>query len=240
MYLITGMHRSGTSLVAQVYNEAGFDLGCPDDFYAADKWNVDGYFEQPEIHAVNMPLINGPFGKLSYFRLPRPKTILKRAVHFSEEIQRLDTCYRGKVVKETRFSLTLPAWLQYGLVVEGMVICLRHPYEVARSIKKRNHVPLSVGYRLWIDHNQRLLNYLGTQQNCWIRYHCLFEREAFIAEMGRAFVVCGREPDADELGALFNKCVKPGLKHHQGSDAALPREVRVLWEKILEMAESQG
>ena len=57
--------------MAQVYNEAGFDLGCPDDFYAADKWNVDGYFEQPEIHAVNMPLINGPFGKLSYFRVAK-------------------------------------------------------------------------------------------------------------------------------------------------------------------------
>ena len=44
MYLITGMHRSGTSLVAQIFFEVGMDFGDPENFYPADRWNPDGYF----------------------------------------------------------------------------------------------------------------------------------------------------------------------------------------------------
>ena len=47
------MHRSGTSLVAQMFAEAGADLGNVDSFYRADKWNQDGYFEIHNDHYKN-------------------------------------------------------------------------------------------------------------------------------------------------------------------------------------------
>ncbi|MCK5221967.1 MAG: hypothetical protein KAR14_10335, partial [Candidatus Aminicenantes bacterium] len=102
MKLITGMHRSGTSITARLFYEAGADMGDPDKFYPGDKWNPDGYFEQPKFHSVNMPLINGPWGKLSYFRLPSEKTIIRRARKFSKIIPEIAKEYKGKVVKETR------------------------------------------------------------------------------------------------------------------------------------------
>ena len=70
MKLISGMHRSGTSLVAQLFFEAGADMGNPSTFYPTDKWNSDGYFEQTDILAINQPLINGFLGRFSYFWLP--------------------------------------------------------------------------------------------------------------------------------------------------------------------------
>ncbi len=62
MKIISGMHRSGTSLVARLFFEGGANMGNPLEFYRSDKWNTDGYFEQPDIHSINMPLINGPGG----------------------------------------------------------------------------------------------------------------------------------------------------------------------------------
>ena len=72
------MHRSGTSLVARLFFEAGEDLGDPANFYRPDRWNPDGYFEQPDIHAINMPLVHGIWGRLSYFAPPSTHAVLKR------------------------------------------------------------------------------------------------------------------------------------------------------------------
>ena len=102
MRIISGMHRSGTSLVARLFFEAGADLGDPATFYPPDRWNPGGYFEQPAIHAINMPLINGPFWKFAYFRLPSTRTILRRARRKSDAIAAAALAYRGRVVKETR------------------------------------------------------------------------------------------------------------------------------------------
>ena len=42
MKIITGMHRSGTSLVAQIAHRAGAEMGDPETFYRPDRWNPDG------------------------------------------------------------------------------------------------------------------------------------------------------------------------------------------------------
>jgi len=67
MKIITGMHRSGTSLVARLFFEAGADLGDPTTFYRPDRWNPDGYYEQPEIHGLNMKLTEGWLWKFVFF-----------------------------------------------------------------------------------------------------------------------------------------------------------------------------
>ena len=59
------------------FMEAGADLGDPETFYPSDRWNRDGYCEQSEILAVNMPLVSGPWGKLAFLKLPSTETILK-------------------------------------------------------------------------------------------------------------------------------------------------------------------
>lgn len=78
-------------------------MGDPATFYRPDKWNPEGYYEQPDIHAINMPLINGPWWKFAYYRLPLTDTILRRAVRFEEQIRKTAEAYRRRVVKETRY-----------------------------------------------------------------------------------------------------------------------------------------
>jgi len=122
MKIITGMHRSGTSLVAKILFEAGADFGSPESFYPKDKWNTEGYFEQPDIHRINMPLIHGRLGKYAYFKLPSTATILRRAERLSTKIAEAIRTYRKKTVKETRFCLTLPAWIKYDAPVSHVII----------------------------------------------------------------------------------------------------------------------
>ncbi len=94
------MHRSGTSLVAKLFFEAKADMGDANKFYNADKWNVEGYYEQPDIQAINMPLINGPWWKFAYFKLPSTDVIIRRVDTLSNQISDTAKLYNKKIVKE--------------------------------------------------------------------------------------------------------------------------------------------
>ncbi len=239
MKIITGMHRSGTSLVARLLFEAGADLGPPETLYAGDKWNPDGYYEQPDIHAVNMPLINGMFWKFAYFWLPSTATIMRRARRRAKQIRSTATAYGGKVIKETRFCLTLPAWLEHGAQVDGLLVCLREPFAVASSIKKRNRVPLSIGYRLWLTHNQRLLAAAGELPMSFVRYDHLLDEERYAGETDRALRFFGLERPSAEIEQLGKRCVKRWYNHAPPDAERHPPEVAALWRDLRDRHASQ-
>ena len=124
MLLVTGMHRSGTSITTQLLLEAGAKLGNPDKLFPGDKWNPDGYFEQMEILDVNISLVNGPWGKLSYLSPPSENLILKRADKLEKKIMELATSHMDLIVKDPRFCLTFPVWQQFndGIFSQSLII----------------------------------------------------------------------------------------------------------------------
>jgi hypothetical protein len=233
MKLISGMHRSGTSLVAQLFYESGADMGNPNTFYRPDKWNPEGYFEQPDIHAINMPLINGPLWKFAYFWLPSTKTILKRATRQTEQICQTAVKYRGKVVKETRFCLTLPAWVQSGAQIDKILICLRDPIQVAKSLQKRNKITLIHAYSLWLIHNQRLLENTGDIPLWFIYYKNLLDKNRIMAEILPAFRFFDLEIPDDKLERLSAAIVKPQMNHNINSQIDYPDSIESMWYELL-------
>lgn len=232
MRIITGMHRSGTSLMARLFFEAGANLGDPATFYRPDRWNRDGYYEQPEIHAVNMPLIHGPWGRLAYFRLPETATILKRGRRRMEQIQRTAAKYDGCVVKETRFCLTLPAWRAAGTNVEALLICLRDPLAVARSICKRNWTTRAHAFHLWTVHNRRLLENAAGIPYHFVDYGRILDPRSFDEEMRSAFRFFNRDVAGDQMEFFQRNIVKPALNHGSGQDADYPPAVQELWDDL--------
>jgi hypothetical protein len=50
----------------------------------------------------------------------------------------------------------LDAWLEWGSI-EKILVCFRDPKEVAESLRKRNRLPLWIGFWLWKFHNTQLL-----------------------------------------------------------------------------------
>lgn len=232
MKIIAGMHRSGTSLVARLFHEAGADLGDPETFYRGDQWNPDGYFEQPSIHEVNMPLIHGRLGRLSYLFLPTPKMIARRADSVQALIECTSDAFAGKVVKDCRFSLTMEAWMQNGADVSAVVVCMREPGAVGRSLQKRNHVPVSTGLRLWYEHNARLLEAIGTRPTWMIDYDRLFGADSFHDEVAGAFDLFDVTVSAGQLEELRTRLVKSGYRHNNGAGYAYPERVERLWSHM--------
>lgn len=239
MHIISGMHRSGTSLIAQLFYEVGVDMGNAEHFYRPDKWNPDGYFEQPDIHAINVPLINGPWWKLAYYRLPSTSTIMKRAEKRSDQIKQTATRYRGKVVKETRFCLTLPAWLKYGAQIDKILICLREPMQVAKSIHKRNFITIKHALSLWHIHNCRILENSVEIPVWFICYNNLLDEKLSLQEIKGALQFFECDLTNNELEILLRKCVKPQMNHYPVQIISYPRKIRLLWAELCKRHEEQ-
>jgi len=240
MQIITGMHRSGSSLLAKLLFEAGADLGDAKTFYPGDRWNPDGYYEQPDIHAVNMPLIHGPWGKISYFFLPSTKTILKRARKLTGQIQNAAQKYRGKIVKETRFCLTLPAWIQNEADISKAVICLREPAEVAASLHKRNGISLKFALKLWQTHYERLLNHLHTLPHWYVHYNHLLDPKSSFKEIEPVFSFLGQSLSENQWTQLSRTCVKPMMNHNSDYHINYPKPIRELWNQLLTLHRQQA
>lgn len=243
MKLISGMHRSGTSLVAQIFAAAGADLGEPATFYPADRWNPDGYFEQSEFHRINIPLVNGPFWKFAYFAIPSERTILRRARTLREEIRTVAEAYRGKVVKENRFCLTLPAWLAHGTRIEALLVVVRRPAAVARSLRRRNKVSAKRAYSLWLTHNRRLLEVAERHRipRRFVRYGDLMDPDRQLDTAQAMLAFLGLEPTRERVADILAAAVKPSLDHHSlcSSADAYPPEVAELWQSLQERVDLQ-
>jgi hypothetical protein len=174
LHIVTGMHRSGTSFLAQLLHYLGADFGDLDHLFPADKWNQKGYFENIDIIDANNRMILGPKAKIDfwlrenetrfsrikngilsrkwkYFYFPSLEGINCRAKNWEAVIDDLHVEYQNKFVKDPRFCLTLNAWRQRG-PIERLIFSYRHPSLVAGSVARREGLPLVFGYRYWLYH----------------------------------------------------------------------------------------
>ena len=155
--LIPGMHRSGTSLVTRLVNLLGADLGS--HLMPPGPDNPKGYWENLDVveaHEALLASLDSPWTALT--PLPgdwaaRPMTGLVR--------QRLsgivaDEFKSGLIaIKDPRLCRILPIWRDV-LVASGrdakIILAIRHPLDVARSLEKRDGLPIGVGLLLWLRH----------------------------------------------------------------------------------------
>lgn len=228
------MHRSGTSLVARLFFEFGACMGDPDTFYRSDKWNPDGYFEHTDIQSINMSLIHGPYWKFAYFMLPSTKKIISRAVPFKDEIQHVSEKYREAVIKETRFCLTLPAWQQYSTHINKVLFCFRDPFSVARSVKRRNRIPIKRGFALWYTHNQRLLENVGDLPLWFVDYDRLVNSDSYLNEVRAATRFFNLEIDDERLLEVCNDIIKENISSGKEEEIVYPDKVIRLWNELKE------
>jgi hypothetical protein len=142
-------------------------------------------------------------------------------------------------VKETRFCLTLPAWLKYGANIDRVLICLREPIQVAKSIQKRNHSTIGHALNLWHLHNTRLLENAADLPKWYIYYNNVLDEKFFLREARAAFRFFGLAIDDDRIQDLRRKCVKPSMNHYPGEIFPYPPEVEELWKELRKLHEAQ-
>ena len=174
---VAGMHRSGTSMVARLLNRCGVYLGPDEELWRSAPDNKEGFWENPAFVDLNdhlLALVRGgwdlPPAKSEQWA-PRPE-LAAALIKAREVIDRLASNPRWGW-KDPRNSLTLPFWLQL-IPKLKVIVCLRNPLEVARSLTRRNGTSVAFGLNLWRSYNQRVCAFAPKQDRLVTHYEAYF------------------------------------------------------------------
>lgn len=247
MIAVTGMHRSGTSLVCQLMSALGVSFGEKDGLYASDQWNQEGYFEALPVMDINSTLITGwPrnrtayetfFSKLVYVFMPGPRRMAGRIEKMRPAIAATSEKYRDCAVKDPRFCLTLPIWDSVARLGH-VVVCLRNPDDTVDSLNRRERLPRSIGYRFWSYHMKELLDHLPVERSVFVDMDSLTgTMEGAVSELEllkTALAVPGGKTD---LGEIHKNVFRPELfRSGKGKIRNTPEPVQLLWRRAKAIA----
>ena len=211
---IAGMHRSGTSTVAQLLYRCGLYLGDEKNLLAFGHANPDGHWENKHFIRINEDILRAY--DAGWDLPPHLGPDWQRAEELRpqrEEAKRLLDKFQGHEPwgwKDPRSSLTLPFWLDL-LPDARTVVCLRNPVEVALSLQKRRKSSVAFGLNLWRIYNERLLESLSEGQYVVTHYEAYFHRPQ--KELRRVLEFL-EIPISDQLIALVRSRVIRGLRNH--------------------------
>jgi predicted O-methyltransferase YrrM/glycosyltransferase involved in cell wall biosynthesis len=214
---VTGMHRSGTSMVVRILNILGLYLGKEEDMMEPASDNPEGFWENNRFVNINdeiLEIFGGAWDLVPHFppnwqQFSELESVKKDVDILLQDF--IDKEHWGW--KDPRNSLTLPFWQQYFPNMR-VIICLRHPLEVAYSLQKRNGNSIPFGLNLWYQYNKILLKNISYQNRLIIHYDAMLnnverELERIISWLGWTFSYGSI--------ALSINSVKSDLRHNQES-----------------------
>ena len=146
--LVLGMHRSGTSALARLLNLMGAYFGPEGIGIGANEENPKGFWERRDVRELNDLLLHGAgcdWDRVAGFDADRvpPPVVAEFEARAARLVLAMDA-QRPWFLKEPRLCLLLPFWRKF-LEAPVAVHIVRHPLEVAASLRKRNGMPVDVG-----------------------------------------------------------------------------------------------
>lgn len=230
---ILGMHRSGTSMIAQLLHHCGLHLGSRTDLIAANKDNEAGYWEHLAFTRLNETILQTAGG--SWNQPPVLESDWSSAPAFAPLRQTATQLIEGLAIhsfwgwKDPRTSLTLPFWLNL-LPDLRLVVCLRHPFEVAHSLSTRHDhwLAYETGLTLWLDYYQAIRRVAPPDRLIVTHYASMFTDAA--AELHRLTQFLALPVSQTQLETACQQAA-PGLQRHFAPpQTTLPPEIQTEYE----------
>lgn len=158
---VLGMHRSGTSATTRALNLLGVPLGAEEELTAASPNNPTGFWEVGRLTRFNNELLNRlggsslgpPLLEEGWSRDPELERERGRGRAILEEIHDGDRW----VWKDPRNCVTFPFWREALPVQPVVVLCLRDPREVARSLATRQGLSAALSFAAWERYTRQAL-----------------------------------------------------------------------------------
>ena len=232
---ITGMHRSGTSMITRALHDSGLHLigtGAEELLDAAED-NPEGFWENKAMVACNDELLEAAGGSWDNPpALPPLAVDDPRVVHIGDAstaaIAALSV-HDHWGFKDPRTCLTAAYWLDLEPELR-FIICVRHPLEVALSLKRRNQNSYSLGLALWERYYASVLEQVPADRRIVTHYDTFFVDPA--GELARLCDFAGLEPAQPR--------VRSDLRHHtigvDLGDAGASRSLRALYADLCRSA----
>ena len=228
---ITGMHRTGTSMITRALHDSGLHLvgTDADELVDAAEDNPEGFWENKAIVSCNDELLEATGGAWDNPpALPPVAVDDPRVAHLADASTTALAALREHDhwgFKDPRTCLTARYWLDLEPELR-FVICVRHPIEVALSLKRRNQNSYSLGLSLWERYYATVLDQVPAERRVVTHYDTFFLDPG--GEMDRLCAFAGLEPAEPR--------VRSDLRHHTTAidlgDAGVSDRVRSLYASL--------
>jgi hypothetical protein len=139
-------------MVAGLLQRCGLYLGPDDQLLGANSGNPEGHYEHGEFLRIDRALLHRLGGSWDFPPQFKPAWEHDDSLEqLRNEARALVDTFSGRLPwgwKDPRTTILLPFWKS---IVPQLrfVICVRSPLEVAKSLAKRNKIPLEQGVLLW-------------------------------------------------------------------------------------------
>lgn len=188
IFFVLGMHRSATSLTANILFNYGMYAGPEEDLLEANKSNEHGFFENKNVFLLN-EAIWCEHGIYSSSCITKRINLFKET-KYKDEIEGIiqDLFENSKknqdiFIKDPRMCLIEPLWrkeIHKYKLEENIIIVFRHPFEVAKSLQKRDNMNFIYALKLWFYYN---LSILYCVKDCTIPVLVLHHEDYFTSKI---------------------------------------------------------
>ncbi|NDY96310.1 sulfotransferase family protein [Wenzhouxiangella limi] len=233
--VVLGMHRSGTSAVTAALRAMGAYVGTQEELTPVYPENPRGFEERRDARQLCDQLLHSvgaDWWKIADFDVSRVSDATRGELEgqFQALADRL-CAHPVWALKEPRLCLLWPLFAPWLTDVVPIQV-IRHPLAVARSLRRRNGLPMRVGQALWARYNMAVDDYPWPQKPLRIHYEALIQHPvetlSALAESLKAVGVLGLTPSRAAT------VVESGLQHESGqeSDAWWLPECHKYWRGL--------
>jgi hypothetical protein len=220
------MHRSGTSLCSHMLSALGVDMSdtiAGPGHTSPTPENPRGHWERWEIvefHDRILSLFNREYlGRFHDFALPVAWWADPRVVQIRREIvaflgRRMGGGYFG--FKDPRMVRLMPVWHQIFNELEiapKLVLCLRNPAQVARSLNVRDGLDAANGEYRWLVHMIDFFRYTNKLDFCAVEYEEWFDNPAANLEKLQKFLGLQWQQSEADLALLLSDLIDRTSRH---------------------------
>ncbi len=208
-FVVTGMHRSGTSFTASLLQRAGLDIG--ERLIGPDAGNVRGFFESIDFVEFHEMVLHSQGINQTGWTLQEKFDVEDQYVEKAKEIISKNSINSIWGWKDPRTTLFLGFWLDL-LPDANFLLVYRAPWEVVDSLYRRGddlfleHPELAV--KVWMHYNLKILEFYNKfPDRCLlISVSNIVNRiQEFISEINEKFKVALVTPPSDIYDqSLFN------------------------------------
>ncbi len=164
IYLVLGMHKSGTTLVASLLHHAGVNMV---DRVQADSYEAGGYYERQSTYMLNLRMLGLETDRILFFKAPSSIEISEsqeqQLIHVIDDLTQRELNWG---FKDPRTCLTYPIWAQ-ALPEHKLIVVFRSVNQIWRQYQYKGlrfwnniHNAIALVVR-WCEYNQHILDIIN-------------------------------------------------------------------------------
>lgn len=250
LIVVLGMHRSGTSVITRGLQVLGVNLG--DRFLPPKGDNQKGFWEDSDINAINIEMLNAVGSDWHHLAAIEAKDIeiLRNKGYFLRAVKMLHEKVGDAptfAFKDPRVAKLMPFWQEVFSHCQfdvSIVMAIRHPLSVAKSLAARNGFDAEKSYLLWLGHVITSLTCCVGNKRVLVDYDRLMQSPD--GELTRIAKCIDLKIDPAELQSYKTEFLDQGLRHTVYdlndllSDEHCPSIVREIYIALLDVASDKA